>query len=123
MSKINNIEPVNLNTINNTQEFFNNFFDQELVVSPAQDQFITAYFERRTGNKKSAEMLAGALILSSASRGLEPLELIQKIKSLDDLEIDAYVAFVYNLARAKTSLVGIANRPPVSPYVTRTILG
>lgn len=123
MSKVSNINPINLNTVNNTTEFFNNFFDQELLVSPAQDQFILSYFERRTGNKKSAEILAGSLILSAASRGLDPMELVLKIKSLDDLDIDAYVAFVYNLARAKTSLVGVANRPPVSPYITRTILG
>lgn len=123
MSKFSNIDPINLDTVNNTTEFFNNFFDQELLVSPAEDQFINAYFERRTGNKKSAEMLAGALILSAASRGLDPLEVIQKIKSLDDLDIDAYIAFVYNLARAKTSLLGVINRPSVSPYITRTILG
>lgn len=123
MSKFVNTSPINLDPKNNTQEFFNNFFDQDVVISPAQDQTITAFFERRTGNKKAAEILAGALILSASTRGLEPLEVLQKIKSLDDIDVDAYVAFVYNLARVNTSLVGIVNRPPVSKYITRTILG
>jgi hypothetical protein len=123
MSKFVNTKPINLDPKNNTSEFFNNFFDQEIIIGPAQDQTISAYFERRTGNKKSAEILAGALILSSSTRGIDPLEVLEKIKSLDDIDVDAYVAFIYNLARVNTSLVGVVNRPPVSKYIVRTILG
>lgn len=122
MSKFSNISAVNLNTNNNTSEFFNNFFDQELLITVEADQAITAFFEQRTNSKNAAKTLAGALVLTCSSRGLDPLSVLNKIKTLDTLEIDAYMALIFNLSRAGTSKLGVVKTPQVSKYVSRAIL-
>jgi hypothetical protein len=122
MAKFNNISAINLNTENNTDEFFNNFFDQELLITVEADQAITAFFEQRTQNQTAAKMLAGGLVLTCTSRGLDPLSVLDKIKSLEQLEIDAYMALLFNLSRVGTSKLGVVVKPQISKYITRTVL-
>lgn len=122
MSKFSNITAVNLDTQNDTTEFFNNFFDQELLITSADDQAITAFFEKRSESKTAAKLMAGALILTCASRGLEPIAVLDNIRSLDTLEFNTYMAMIFNLSRVGTSKMGVLTQPRVSKYVTRAIL-
>ena len=122
MSKLSNISAINLNTQNNTSEFFNNFFDQELLITVEADQAITAFFEQRTKNKTSAQMLAGSLVLTCASRGLDPISVLDKIKTLESVKVDAYMALIFNLSRVGTSNLGVISNPQISKYVTRAVL-
>lgn len=122
MSKKNNIGVISLNTTNNTTEFFNNIFDQPISITSEVDQAILAFFEKRTGSKVSAKSLAGALILSCASRGLDPMEAIDRLVNEKTLDIDVYTAMLLNLSRANTSVLGVVQTPLASPYITRTII-
>lgn len=122
MSKFSNITPINLDIKDNTSEFFNNFFDQELLINAATDQAIIAFFEKRSDNKTAAKMMAGALILTCASRGLEPIAVLDNISSLDKLEFNTYMAMIFNLSRANTSKMGVLTQPRVSKYISRAIL-
>lgn len=122
MNKLSNFDDIDLNTQNNTSGFFNNFFDQELLITVEADQAITAFFEKRTKNKTSAKIQAGALVLTCSSRGLDPLLVLDKIKSIDVLNIDAYMALIFNLSRAGTSKLGVITSPQISKYITRAIL-
>lgn len=122
MSKISNISAINLGVQNNTTEFFNNFFDQELLINAADDQAIVAFFEKRTEGKIAAKMMAGALILTCASRGLEPIAVLDNISSLDTLEFNTYMAMIFNLSRVNTSKMGVLTQPRISKYVSRAIL-
>lgn len=122
MSKFSNITAVDLNTQNDTSGFFNNFFDQELLITVEADQAITAFFEQRTKNKTAAKMLAGSLVLTCSSRGLEPISVLDKIKTLESVKVDAYMALIFNLSRTGTSKLGVVTTPQISKYVTRAVL-
>lgn len=122
MSKKNNVGAVTLNTTNNTTEFFNNIFDQSITITSEVDQVILAFFEKRTGSKVAAKSLASALILTCASRGLDPIEAIDRIANENTLNIDVYTAMLLNLSRANTSVLGVLQTPLASPYITRTII-
>jgi len=122
MSKKNNIGAITLNTANDTAEFFNNIFDQQITITSEVDQAILAFFEKRTGSKVAAKSLAGSLILTCASRGVDPIDAIDRIVSENTLNIDVYTAMLLNLSRANTSVLGVVQTPAVSPYITRTII-
>lgn len=122
MSKNFNINSVDINTTNNTAEFFNNIFDQEINISSEVDQAVVAFFEKRTGNKTSAKSLAGALLLTCLSRGIDPMSVLKRYSDLEYGNLDVYTAMILNLSRVNTSVLGVVNLPPVSPYITRTII-
>lgn len=120
--KSNNIESINLDTINDSSQYFSNIFDQQINVTPEVDQAVLAFFERRSDNINAAKSMASAVILSALDKGLNPMEILDRINSLDSVEIDVYTAMILNLSRVNTSVLGVVNTPPVSEYVTRTIL-
>jgi len=122
MSRSNNIEQIDLDTINDSGQYFSNIFNQEINVSSAVDQAVLAFFEKRSGNLNSAKSMASALILSSLDKGLNPMEVLDRIQNLDTLDVDIYTAMVLNLSRVNTSVLGVVNKPPVSEYITRSVL-
>ena len=122
MSRSNNIEPVNLDTINDSGQYFSNIFNQTINVSLAVDQAVLAFFEKRSGDINAAKSMASALILSSLDKGLDPMEVLDRIRNVDTLDVDIYTAMVLNLSRVNTSVLGVINKPPVSEYITRSIL-
>jgi hypothetical protein len=105
-----------------TLEFFNNFFQQELTVSSALDSALIAHFEKTTNNPDAARTLAAAVLLTCAAQGFDPKEIFDRLKQLPPGSLDAYTAMFLNLQRVGTSLLGVSNRPPTSPYVQRTVL-
>jgi len=122
MDKNFNLDSVNINSVNDTAKFFNNIFDQEIAISSEVDQAVLAFFEKKTGNKTSAKSLASALLLTCLSRGIDPMSVLDRYSSLETGNLDVYTAMILNLSRVNTSVLGVVNLPPVSPYVTRTII-
>jgi len=122
MSKNYNISDIDLNTLNDSTKFFNNIFDQPLSVSSEVDQAILAFFEKKTGNKNSARSLAGALLYTCLSQGLDPMSVLDRYKNVADNNLDVYTAMILNLSRISTSTLGVVNVPVVSPYITRTVI-
>ena len=120
--KSNNIESVDLDTINDSSQYFSNIFNQQINVTPEVDQAVLAFFERRSDNINAAKSMASAVILSALDKGLNPMEILDRINSLNSVDIDVYTAMILNLSRVNTSVLGVVNNPPVSEYVTRTIL-
>jgi hypothetical protein len=122
MAKTYNINDINLDTINDTTGFFNNIFDQQISVSSEVDQSVLAFFEKKTGSKTSAKGLAGALLYTCLSRGIDPMTVLDRYQNLNENNLDVYTAMILNLSRVSTSVLGVVNVPTVSPYITRTII-
>lgn len=121
-SKNFNLSDVNLDTVDNTTAFFNNLFDQTITVSSEVDQAVVSFFEKKTGNIISAKSIAGALLLTCLGQGVDPLIVLDRYRKLPANDLDVYTAMILNLSRVNTSVLGVINTPPVSPYVTRTII-
>lgn len=120
--KSNNIESINLDTTDDSSRYFSNIFDQEINVTPEIDQAVSAFFEKRADNLNAAKSMASAVILSALDKGLNPMELLDRINGMDTFDVDVYTAMILNLSRVNTSVLGVVNNPPVSEYITRTIL-
>ena len=109
-------------TTNNTTDYFNNFFVQGSNVSENTNDAFISYFQTLTGDKTAGINLAGAVLYTAQSQGINPMELLDEFRKLAPGELNAYLTMFLNINRANTSLLGISNLPQTSKYITRAIL-
>lgn len=126
INQVNNYNLGNIDTTtnNNTdpRKYFNNFYEQGRNISPNVDAAILSYFEEQTGNKLAAKALASAVIYTSKSQGLEPMETLREFTRMPQGELNSYLTMFLNLQRVGTSYLGISNQPVTNKYVNRAIL-
>ena len=110
------------NETNSTQEFFNNFFQDEFNISPNVNDAIVSYFEKQADNKEAALALAASVIYTSLAQDVNPMETLDEFKDLPPGELNVFLAMYLNLNRVGSSLLGVRNQPATNKYVSRTIL-
>jgi len=116
-----NLNAVNLNTLTDTDKFFNNFFKAPIDVSPMQNDAIVSYFEQITDNRESAVALASAVIYTSKQQQTDPMEILDQFKKIDRGQLNSYLCMFLNLNRIGTSLLGVNVNPVKNKYVERSI--
>jgi len=119
---INGNLPLNSQPQNKTTKYFNNFFTNDIFTTQNIDDATIAYFQSITGSKDTGINLAGAVLFTAKSRGVDPMALIDEFRKLRPNELNAYLTMFLNFNRAGTSLLGLNNSPQTSKYVTRAIL-
>lgn len=122
MTQPSNIGAVDANSLASTKAFFNNTSLPPISVSQNVDDAIIAYFQQIAENKDAARAMASAVILTSVSQGIDPMETLQQFMKMSREQLSSYVTMFLNLNRVGTSYLGINNSPTVSKYVARTIL-
>lgn len=122
MTQPSNIGAVDANSLASTKSFFNNTSLPPISVSQNVDDAIIAYFQQIAENKDAARAMASAVILTSVSQGIDPMETLQQFMQMSREQLSGYVTMFLNLNRVGTSYLGINNSPTVSKYVARTIL-
>jgi hypothetical protein len=122
MTQPSNIGAVDANSLASTKSFFNNTSLPPISVSQNVDDAIIAYFQQIAENKDAARAMASAVILTSVSQGIDPMETLQQFMKMNRDQLSSYVTMFLNLNRVGTSYLGINNSPTVSKYVARTIL-
>lgn len=123
MSNPQNISAVNVNSTNNTQQFFNNYFNSVGTISSNQNDAIIGYFQTYTnGNKIAAEALASAVVYTSLVQGMDPMKTLDEFIALPKGDLNAYLTMFLNLNRVGTSYLGVNSQPTINKYIQRTIL-
>jgi len=74
--------PSSSTTTDQTQKFFNNFFNDQLRVSQNVDDAILGFFESVTGNRETAKTLASVVLYTSLKQGIEPMAFIEELRNL-----------------------------------------
>lgn len=115
------ITSIDLNSLKDTQTFFNNYYLPAITVSQNVDDAILGFFQRISDTKESARALAGAVIMTSVSQGVDPMEILKKFASMKPGDLNNYLVMFLNLNRVGTSYLGINNAPKTSKYVARMI--
>lgn len=105
-----------------TQAYFNNLSLPPITVSQNVDDAILGYFQQVSDNKESARALASAVIMTSVSQGIDPMETLQEFMKMNKGQLSSYLTMFLNLSRVGTSQLGINNNLSTSKYVARTIL-
>ena len=68
--------------INGAAEFFDGINNVTVPISPNVNDAVIGFFESITGNRQSGVTLAGAILYTASSRGLDPIALIDELKQL-----------------------------------------
>jgi hypothetical protein len=103
-------------------KYFNNYFEKELKISPNVDAAIIAYFETVCDNKEAAKALASAVIYTSQTQRINPMQTLKEFAALPAGQLNSYLVMFLNMQRKGTSYLGITNAPVTNKYVTRAIL-
>lgn len=78
--------------INSTTKYFNNIFDPTIGISQNLNDAIYSYFEEYTQNIESAKILTQVVINTAQAQNLNPLDVLQDFKKLDNNELNAYLS-------------------------------
>lgn len=111
---------VNMNT--NPNKYFNNYFGPTFAVSQNIDDAIVSYFEEVCDNKESAKIMASAVMYTSYTQKINPMQTLQEFTKLPKGELNNYLTMFLNLQRVGTSYLGITNQPLSNKYIDRSIL-
>jgi len=122
MNVNNNLSPIDFSSNTSTQEFFNNYFKPNFIVSQNVDDAVIGFLVQIADSKEAARLIASAVIYTSIAQHIEPMETIAKFSRLNKPELTSYLVKFLNLSRVGTSYLGINNNPTVSKYVARMIL-
>ena len=113
---------INLSKLQDTPTYFNNFYSPNVTVSQNVDDAVIGFFENISESKEGARALAGSVILTAISQGLNPMEVVGRFLEKSPGELSAYTAMFLNLNRVGTSYLGITNVPYTNKYVKRLII-
>jgi len=101
--------------------FFNNYLQPGFTVSSQINDTIIAHFEKITDNRASAEIMASAVIYTSLAQRIDPLSIIDKMKTMEQDDVSAYITMFLNLNRVGSSYLGTHKSPNINKYVKRGI--
>lgn len=104
-----------------SRDFFNNYFQPNFSVSQDVNSVILAQFEKITNNKEAAKILASSVIYTSLAQRIDPMTIVDKIRTMTAEESAAYLGLFLNLNRVGTSYLGLHGAPQRSKYVDRMI--
>lgn len=101
--------------------FFNNYLQPTFSVSQDINNAVISQFEKITNNTESAKILASAVIYTSLAQRINPMEVIDRISTMNVQESISYLSLFLNLNRVGTSFLGVHNAPKVGKYILRMI--
>lgn len=103
--------------------YFNNLSFPPIEVATNVSHAVQSFFENFTDNKRSAEILASAVIFTSSAQGINPMETLDEFINLPPGELNEYLTTFLNFNRVGTSLLGLINTQRASnQFIKRTIL-
>ena len=104
------------------KQFFDNYFTGTVTFPANQIDATTAFFTKRGFDKISAASTAIILLNQAKAESVSVFTLLDKFKSLTDVQLDQIIAQVLNAYREKTSLLGYRTAVQTDTFEARNIL-
>lgn len=117
----NNLPP-NKSPKDATLKAFDTFYEKPFELSTNVLAAMMGFFTSRGFEENSSETIAVTIIKQAKKDGYNPMEILDTLKGLDNVEISALVAEILNYNRFKTSFLGYARAFVPNQEVERNIL-
>lgn len=101
---------------------YDTYYSTPLEVSASTLDAMKAFFTSRGFESIAAESVALVVIKQAKKDNLNPLEILDTLKGLDNVEISALVAEIINFNRFRTSFLGYALAFVETEEVARNVL-
>ena len=106
----------------NPDSYFNNLSLPPINVGQDVDDSDRGFFEKLTGNKQSAAVLASAVVYTSISQGINPMSTVKDFSQLTRGDLNQYLVTFLNLNRVGTSVLGLNAQTFTNQFVRRSII-
>jgi hypothetical protein len=106
----------------NVKQFFDNFFVNKHSFPAAEIDATVAFFTKRGFDQTSANSTAIVLLNQARVEHVSVFSLLDKLKSLTDIQLSQVVAQVLNAYRENTSLLGYRVAVATDTFEARNVL-
>lgn len=117
----NNLSQSSANYSPGTEQYLNNFYKPGFTVSASQNDIVTAFFESTTGNRESAAILSSSVIYTAIAQGVDPLVIIDQIKSMSEEDRQKFLSMFLNFNRVGSSQLGYRGPIKYRSHIQRLI--
>ena len=111
-------------TANNSafDQYLNNFYKPTFTVSGNQDDAVIAFFEKITGEKESARILASSVVYTAMAQQVDPLVIIDQMRNMNQDERNQFTSTFLNFNRVGTSQLGVHLPNRYNRFIQRMIM-
>lgn len=106
----------------NVRQFFDKFFVNKVSFPADQIDAVVGFFISNGFDQSSANNTAMVLLNQAKSDNVNVFQLVDTLKTLDDVQLSQVVAEILNAYREKISMLGYRVAPLVDTYEVRNIL-
>jgi len=122
MTVYNNIpQPQAINSDTATLKAFDNFYNQPLEIKAGTYDAMKSFFTAKGFDTVAAESVSITILRQAKIDKINPLEILDTLKGLNNLEISALVAEIINYNRFKTSFLGYTRNIVNNTEISRNV--
>jgi hypothetical protein len=107
---------------NSTVQAFDTYYQQPIEIDATVFAAVKGYFTSRSFGEVAAESIAVTIIKQAKQDGYNPMQILDTLRGLDDVELSALVSELLNYNRFKSSSLGVAQPIRTNPEVARNII-
>mgnify|MGYP006943418734 CR=1 FL=1 len=115
----------NLPTENNKSKTIKEFEGYQNVKSSTNSsvyQAMTGFFTSNGFDVVSSELISEVIISQAKNDGYNPMQILDSMRSLNEIELSGIVAEILNYNRYKSSSLGFLPRFNPNPEITRNLI-
>jgi len=106
----------------NVRQFFDKFFVNKISFPVDQIDAVVGFFVANGFDQESANSTAIVLLNQARADNVNVFQLVDTLKTLNDVQLSQVVAEILNAYREKISMLGYRVAPLVDSYEVRNIL-
>jgi hypothetical protein len=101
---------------------FDNYYDQPFELNAGTFYMMKGFFQKRGFEDSAAESVAVTIMKQAKVDGYNPLEVLDNLGAIDNVELNSVVSEILNYNRFKTSFIGYADSFRPNAEVARNII-
>lgn len=107
---------------NATVQAFDNYYSQPIELDATVLAAMKGYFTNRGFDDSAAESIAVIITKQAKQDNYNPMQILDTLKGLTDVDLSGLVSEILNYNRFKTSSLGYAQTFQTNPEVARNIM-
>lgn len=105
-----------------TVQAFDSFYSQPIEINATTLAAMKGYFTSRNFGEVAAESIAVTIIRQAKQDGYNPMQILDTLRGLDNVELSGLVSEILNYNRFKSSSLGYSQKFQPNPEIQRNIL-
>lgn len=105
-----------------TIQAFDAYYSSPIEINASTYAAMTGYFTSKGFEKTAADSISTIIIRQAVTDGYNPMQILDSLKGLSNVELSGLVAEILNYNRLSTSSLGVAKTFKTHPEIERNIV-